>query len=140
MFNFNIISHASRFWFCSIVSLRRGMRQNSRFSSHRFLSSAGKAEKQPSETENIINAEIAVMKECKTPPEVSNHKCYSYIKNSYLLIKAFFISSALLFSFHKFYYALNYKIFSLLIINPYLGSEGTGKAQTADCSSISLES
>ncbi|XP_068968660.1 succinate dehydrogenase [ubiquinone] iron-sulfur subunit-like [Bombus flavifrons] len=69
MFNFNIISHASRFWFCTIVSLRRGMRQNSRFSSHRLLSSAGKAEKQPSETENIINAEIAVVKECKTPPE-----------------------------------------------------------------------
>ncbi|KAK9307748.1 hypothetical protein QLX08_001991 [Tetragonisca angustula] len=64
MFNVNIIKYASRFWSCTTASLRRGMWQNSRLPSHRFLSSA-KIEKQLSDTD--INAEIAAVKECKAP-------------------------------------------------------------------------
>lgn len=76
MFNFNMISHASQLWSCTIASLRRGTFQNSRFRSHRFLSSGKKVEKQePSETENIITAEAAIVKDCKIPPEVSSYKC-----------------------------------------------------------------
>ncbi|XP_043512636.1 succinate dehydrogenase [ubiquinone] iron-sulfur subunit-like [Frieseomelitta varia] len=68
MFNLNIINYASRFWSCTTASLRRGMCQNSRFPSHRFLSSSRqKTEKQLSETENVINAEVAAVKECKAP-------------------------------------------------------------------------
>ncbi|OAD53343.1 Succinate dehydrogenase [ubiquinone] iron-sulfur subunit, mitochondrial [Eufriesea mexicana] len=69
MFDFNIISHASQLWSCTIASLRRGTYKNSCFRSHRFLSSGKKVEKQPYETENIISAEAAIVKDCKIPLE-----------------------------------------------------------------------
>lgn len=83
MFNFNTINHASQFWSCTIASLRRYKCQNNRFRSHRFLSSTKKTEKPPSEEDKLVTTEIAIVKECKTPPEVSSHKCYSYIKETY---------------------------------------------------------
>ncbi|KAG6800410.1 succinate dehydrogenase [ubiquinone] iron-sulfur subunit-like [Apis mellifera caucasica] len=69
MFNFNTISNASQFWSCTIASLRRYKCQNNRFRSHRFLSSTKKAEKPPSEEDKLVTTEIAIVKECKTPPE-----------------------------------------------------------------------
>lgn len=71
MFTNKIVSHASQFWSCTITSLRR----SNGYRSHRFLSSAGKkGEKQISDQDNIINAEIMSMKECKIPADVSDYK------------------------------------------------------------------
>ena len=127
MFNVNIIKYASRFWSCTTASLRRGMWQNSRLPSHRFLSSA-KIEKQLSDTD--INAEIAAVKECKAPTKVSNHKRYSYIKN---------FSHFLSLSMSSKFYSTNYNGFLLSFSNASLGKKGSGKAEVADCSNISLE-
>ncbi|XP_076755090.1 succinate dehydrogenase [ubiquinone] iron-sulfur subunit [Xylocopa sonorina] len=68
MFNLNIVNHASQFWSCKIASLRRVTCQNS-YRSVRFLSSSKKIEKEPSEKENVMNAEVAIVKDCKIPPD-----------------------------------------------------------------------
>lgn len=84
MFNFNAVSYVNNSWSSIIVSLCRSTCRNSRYQSQRFLCSAKKAEtpsKKPTEQQNkddnIIDVEIASIKECKTPPEVSDYNEYS---------------------------------------------------------------
>ncbi|CAK9796431.1 Succinate dehydrogenase [ubiquinone] iron-sulfur subunit, mitochondrial [Anthophora plagiata] len=67
MFNLNIGSHARQFWFYTVSSFRRGtVPYQSRV---RLFSSEKKDEKEPPKAESAVSTEIAVMKECKTPPE-----------------------------------------------------------------------
>ncbi|CAK9828064.1 Succinate dehydrogenase [ubiquinone] iron-sulfur subunit, mitochondrial [Anthophora retusa] len=68
MFNFNIGSHARQFWFYTVSSFRHG---TSPYQSRvRFFSSEKKADKkEPPKAGSAVSSEIAVMKECKTPPE-----------------------------------------------------------------------
>ncbi|XP_003701659.2 succinate dehydrogenase [ubiquinone] iron-sulfur subunit [Megachile rotundata] len=69
MFTRNIVSHASQFWSCTIASLRGGTCRSNGYQNCRFLASAKKSDKQPSEKESFIEAEKMSMKECKLPPE-----------------------------------------------------------------------
>ncbi|CAL7947137.1 unnamed protein product [Xylocopa violacea] len=69
MFNPTIVNRASQFWSCTIASLRRVTCQNSYYRSVRFLSNTKQTEKEPSERESVINAEVAIIKDCKIPPD-----------------------------------------------------------------------
>ncbi|XP_076674832.1 succinate dehydrogenase [ubiquinone] iron-sulfur subunit [Andrena cerasifolii] len=68
MFNFNIINCMSHFRPSTIVSPCRSTCQSSRHRSCRFFSSQ-KKEKEPSEKDTVIEAEISIMKDCKLTPE-----------------------------------------------------------------------
>ncbi|CAK9799957.1 Succinate dehydrogenase [ubiquinone] iron-sulfur subunit, mitochondrial [Anthophora quadrimaculata] len=67
MFNFNIGSHARQFWFYTVSSFRCGTGPYQ--SRVRFFSSEKKTDKEPPKAGSAVSTEIAVMKECKTPPE-----------------------------------------------------------------------
>ncbi|KOC60562.1 Succinate dehydrogenase [ubiquinone] iron-sulfur subunit, mitochondrial [Habropoda laboriosa] len=69
MFICNIGSHARQFWFYTVSSFRRTTGQNGRYRIQRFLSSAKEPDKEPTKVESAVSTEVAVMKECKTPPE-----------------------------------------------------------------------
>ncbi|XP_053987697.1 succinate dehydrogenase [ubiquinone] iron-sulfur subunit-like [Hylaeus volcanicus] len=63
MFNINIIGRSRQLWPSTISSVCRSNRR-----CHRFMFT-DKTDKKPTEQENIVDSQIAVIKECKTPPE-----------------------------------------------------------------------